>query len=197
MTAEDIAALQQQGIADASSYSFVTFFTNDFDTTTQGVDVVATYPLETGVGNTLFTLVGNWNDTEIDSFNPDIININKQRMIEGNLPEFRFSLMADHTWGPWRFLTRLHYYDGFFEDHVGSNLPITSGDRFLVDAELSYTFLNLPFMQAATIAFGAENLFDQYPRRNPYARLVGAKYPESSPYGFNGGFYYLRASLEF
>ena len=197
LTAEDIATLQQQGIADASSYSFVTFFTNDFDTTTQGVDVVATYPLETGVGNTLLTLVGNWNDTEIDSFNPDIININKQRMIEGSLPEFRFSLMADHTWGPWRFLTRLHYYDGFFEDHVGSNLPITSGDRFLVDAELSYTFLNLPFMQAATIAFGAENLFDQYPRRNPYAQLVGAKYPESSPYGFNGGFYYLRASLEF
>ena len=197
LTAEDIAALQQQGIADASSYSFVTFFTNDFDTTTQGVDVVATYPLETGVGNTLLTLVGNWNDTEIDRFNPAIINISKQRMIEGNLPEFRFSLMADHTWGPWRFLTRLHYYDGFFEDHVGSNLPITAGDRFLVDAELSYTFLKLPFMQAATIAFGAENLFDQYPRRNPYAQLVGAKYLESSPYGFNGGFYYLRASLEF
>ena len=197
LTAEDIATLQHQGIADASSYSFVTFFTNDFDTTTQGVDVVATYPLETGVGHTVFTLVGNWNDTEIDSFNPDIININKQRMIEGSLPEFRFSLMTDHTWGPWRFLTRLHYYDGFFEDHVGSNLPITSGDRFLVDAELSYTFLNLPFMQAATVAFGAENLFDQYPRRNPYAQLVGAKYPESSPYGFNGGFYYLRASLEF
>ena len=105
--------------------------------------------------------------------------------------------MADHTWGAWRFLTRLHYYDGFFEDHVGSNLPLTAGERFLMDAELSYTFLNLPFMQAATIAFGAENLFDQTPRRNPYARLVGAKYPESSPYGFNGGFYYLRASLEF
>ena len=197
LTAQDIATLQQQGIADASSYSFVTFFTNDFDTTTQGVDVVATYPLETAVGHTVFTLVGNWNDSEIDSFNPDIININKQRMIEGNLPEFRFSLMADHTWGPWRFLTRLHYYDGFFEDHVGSNLPITVGDRFLMDAELSYTFLNLPFMSAATIAFGAENLFDQHPRRNPYAQLVGAKYPESSPYGFNGGFYYLRASLEF
>ena len=197
LTAQDIATLQHQGIADASSYSFVTFFTNDFDTTTQGVDVVATYPLETAVGHTVFTLVGNWNDSEIDSFNPDIININKQRMIEGSLPEFRFSLMADHTWGPWRFLTRLHYYDGFFEDHVGSNLPITVGDRFLMDAELSYTFLNLPFMQAATIAFGAENLFDQYPRRNPYAQLVGAKYPESSPYGFNGGFYYLRASLEF
>ena len=197
LTSEDIATLQQQGVADASSYSFVTFFTNDFDTTTQGVDVVATYPLETVAGNTLFTFVGNWNDTEIDSFNPSIINSNKQRMIEGNLPEFRFSLMADHRYGPWRFLTRLYYYDGFFQDHAGSNLPITAGDRFLMDAELSYTFLNLPFMQAVTVAFGAENLFDRYPRRNPYAPLVGAKYPESSPYGFNGGFYYLRAGFEF
>ena len=44
---------------------------------------------------------------------------------------------ADHTWGPWRFLTRLHCYDSFF------------GDHFLVDAELSYTFLKLPFMRAA------------------------------------------------
>ncbi len=197
LTDEDSATLQQQGVADASSYRFVTFFTNDFDTTTQGVDVVATYPLATLAGNTLFTLVGNWNDTKIDSFNPSIINSNKRHMLEGNLPEFRFSLMADHSWGAWRFLTRLHYYDGFFEDHVGSNLPLTAGDRFLLDAELSYTFLNLPFMAAATIAFGAENLFDQYPRRNPYATIAGAKYPESSPYGFNGGFYYLRAGIEF
>ena len=197
LTQSDIDTLLAQGVPDASSYSFVTFFSNDFDTTTQGVDVVATYPLESFAGDTLLTFVGNWNDTEVDSFNPRSINRNKRLMLEGNLPEFRFSLMADHVWGPWRFLTRVHYYDSFFEDHVGSNLPLTAGERWLTDMELSYTFRNLPFMGAATIAFGAENVFDQHPRRNPYGRLVGAKYPESSPYGFNGGFYYLRAGFEF
>ena len=197
LTQQDIDTLTAQGVSDAQSYRFVTFFANAFDTTTQGVDIVGTYPLETSVGHTLFTFVGNWNDTKVDSFNASIINLNKRRMLEGNLPEFRFSLMADHTWGPWRFLTRLHWYDGFFEDHVGSNLPIRAGERLLTDMELSYTLTNLPFMESATFAFGAENVFDQYPRRNPYARIVGAKYPESSPYGFNGGFYYLRAGFEF
>ena len=76
-------------------------------------------------------------------------------------------------------------------------MPIDAGERWLVDAELSYTFMNLPVMESATVAFGAENLFDQYPARNPHARILGAKYPHSSPSGFNGGFYYLRAGFEF
>ena len=198
LTADEKATLINLGVADASSYSSVKFFTNDFDTTTQGIDLVATYPLETVVGNTLFTFVGNWTDTMVDSRGPDVINDTDARLLEEALPEFRFSLSADHRYGPWRLLTRLHFYDEFFEKHVGSSsLPLTAGERFLMDLEASYTFLNLPFMEAATIAFGAQNLFDQYPRRNPYATIVGAKYPESSPYGFNGGFYYLRASLEF
>ena len=100
------------------------------------------------------------------------------------------------SYGPWRLLTRLHFYDGFYAAYL-RDLPIEAGERWLVDAELSYTLTNLPFMGVATLAFGAENLFDRYPARNPYARLAGAKYPASSPYGFNGGFYYLRASFEF
>ena len=198
LTESDIAALLARGVADASSFTGVRYFTNDFDTTTQGIDLVATYPLETFAGSTLFTFVGNWNRTGVDSRNPAIIDDKRVRQLEDNLPEFRFSLTSDHTWGPWRFLTRLHFYDGFYTAHLDSaDLPIQAGERWLLDAELSYTFLNLPFLGTPTLAFGAENLFDQYPRRNPYARIAGAKYPGSSPYGFNGGFYYLRAGFEF
>ena len=203
LTQADIASLVAQGVTDASSYTGVRFFANAFDTTTQGVDIVATYPLESVAGHTLFTFVGNWNDTKVDSFDEDVISVGRLREIQEALPEFRFSLMADHTWGPWRFLTRLHFYDEFYETHLGSesggipNYPIEAGERWLVDAELSYTLTNLPLMESATFAFGAENVFDQYPRRNPHARIGGAKYPESSPFGFNGGFYYLRAGFEF
>ena len=196
LTQADIAALLARGITDASSFTGVRYFTNDFDTTTQGLDLVATYPLETFAGSTLFTFVGNWNKTRVDSRNPAIIDATRVRQLEDNLPEFRFSLTSDHRYGPWRLLTRLHFYDGFYAAYL-RDLPIEAGERWLVDAELSYTFLHLPFMGALTLAFGAENLFDQYPARNPYARLAGAKYPASSPYGFNGGFYYLRAGLEF
>ena len=197
LTQMDIDALLAQGVTDARSFSGVNFFTNDFDTTTQGVDVVATYPLHTFAGHTLLTFVGNWTDTQVDSFNPNIINSRRRRQYEDALPEFRFSLTADHTWGPWRFLTRVHYYDPFFEDIVEAGLTSINGERWLTDMELSYTFRDLPFMQMATFAFGAENVFDQYPRKSRWAPVLGNKYPPNSPYGFNGGFYYLRASFEF
>src|SRR5690606_23291414 len=35
---DDIAALLAMGVTDATSYSSILFFTNDFDTRTQGVD---------------------------------------------------------------------------------------------------------------------------------------------------------------
>ena len=197
LTQADVDTLLAQGISDARSFSGVNFFTNDFDTTTQGVDLVATYPLHTFAGRTLLTFVGNWTDTQVDSFNPDIINSRRRRQYEDALPEFRFSLTADHTWGPWRFLTRMHYYDSFFEDIVEAGLTSINGERWLTDMELSYTFRDLPFMQMATLAFGAENVFDQYPRRSRWAPVLGNKYPPNSPYGFGGGFYYLRASFEF
>ena len=42
------------------------FFTNDFDTTTDGIDVVATYSAEMFNGNTDFTFVWSTVETEVD-----------------------------------------------------------------------------------------------------------------------------------
>ena len=185
-------------VPEANSLGAVQYFTNDFDTTTQGVDLVATYPLTTAAGDTRLTFVGNWTKTAVDRRNPNTVDNQRVTQLEETLPEFRFSLTADHTWGLWRFLTRLHFYDDFHDFHVfDKNYPINAGERWLMDVEASYTLLNIPYMQAVTLAAGAENVFDQYPRRNPYARALGARYPESSPFGFNGGFYYLRAGFEF
>ena len=36
-----------------------------------------------------------------------------------------------------------------------------------------------------------------FPDENPFAANVGSKYPESSPMGFAGGFYYARARYAF
>ncbi len=183
---------------DASTLTSVRYFTNAFDTTAQGVDIVATYPLATRVGDTLLTFAGNWNRLNLDRFDPHVINTKQVRQIEDGLPQFRFSLTADHTSGPWRFLTRVHFYDEFFEAHANTNTRfLTAGARWLMDVEASYTLLTLPFTQAVVLAVGAENMFDTYPRRNPYARDLGSKYPELTPYGFGGGFYYVRAGLEF
>ena len=198
LAARGISRAEFDAAVGPNQISQLRFYTNDFDTTTQGVDVVATYPLHSMAGFTQFTFVGNWNKTEVDSRTPAFINDQLVRQLEEGLPQFRFSLTADHNYGPWRLLSRVYLYDRFRDYPTDdSKAGFNAGERFLLDLELSYTFLNLPLMGSATIAFGAENVFDQYPRRNPKGPDAGLKYPETSPYGFNGGFYYARAGFEF
>ena len=200
ITPEDVVTLAAMGV-DASRVRSVRFFTNAFETYTQGIDLVATYSLELfggRTGTTLLTLAGNWNDTNLnlDSINSQVINSVRKVQVEDVDPEFRFSLMADHTWGPWRFLSRLHYYDGFTEPYQDYKLnpPIYARARALLDLEASYMF---DF--GLIVAAGVDNLFDTYPtkvgrvHRNEYD--AGQKYPVVSPYGYNGGFYYFRAGF--
>ena len=195
LTRSDIDSLLSQGHSDASSFTAVRFFTNDFDTTTQGLDIAASYSTDLfGGDNTILSFVANWNQTEVDRFNPDIIDpVVRVGQLEKNLPEVRFSLTANHYRGPWRFLGRVHYYDDFLEFHANQvTLPINGTAKWLFDTEVAYTFND-----TVTFVVGAKNMFNNYPTENPHAQVVGAKYAESSPYGFNGGFYYFKAIWKF
>ena len=92
-------------------------------------------------------------------------------------------------YGPWRLLGRLNFYGEYFEAHLEDNtLPIAGDAAVLLDAEAGYKVTD-----NLELIVGAQNLFDQYPVDNPWAGIVGAKYGERSPYGFNGGFYYVKA----
>ena len=68
--AEDHEELRSLGVQNPELISAVTYFANDFDTTTKGVDVVANYSMELMGGDTQFSLAYNFNDTEVDKFNP-------------------------------------------------------------------------------------------------------------------------------
>ncbi len=184
----DKAVLRDYGFSDVTS---VKFYTNAFDTTTQGIDLVATYPVQMGGGNILWTLAGNWNDTQVTERDPEIINDQRVTELEQLLPNFRVTLTGDYREGPWRFLGRLYYYDSFTEFTTDDpDARIDASSRLLADLEASYTMKT-----GLTIAGGAQNLFDAVPDRTSGA--AGTKYPEYSPYGFNGGFYYLRALYAF
>jgi iron complex outermembrane receptor protein len=193
LTDQDIQDLLDQGVADASSFTGVRFFTNDFDTTTRGIDLVATWPLELFGGDSELSFVYNHTETTVDSFNPDIIGPTRVRQLEENLPEDRFSLIAKHSQGPFRGLIRVNYYGEFYEAHLDDgDLPIEADAKFTVDAEVAVTFA-----QNFTVALGAQNLFDEEPDNNPWSGIVGAEFPVTSPMGFNGGFYYLRGIFSF
>lgn len=207
LTQADIDALIAQGVTDASSYTGVKFFTNDFDTTTTGIDLVVSYSTEMWGGDTDFNFALNHTETEVDSWNPDIISDTRIRQLEENVPQDRGTFTMNHSRDNWNLLARLNYYGDFFEAHLDDGtLPINGDSEVTVDAEFGYEVSD-----ALRLSIGAKNLFDEYPTdltqvyfdpANPsagnYAQdVVGAKYPPTSPMGFNGRFLYLKANYSF
>lgn len=191
LTPSDLDVAQSLGFTDIFR---VAYYANAFDTTTNGVDIVATYPMQIAGGTTLWTFAGNYNRTEVtDINNPDAIDAKRITQLEKTLPWFRFTLTGDHRQGPWRFLGRVYMYDGFteFTTDGGDNTRVDAGPQWLVDFETSYTMKN-----GLTISAGGQNLLDSYPDRSRPG-VSGTKYPEYAPFGFNGGYYYLRALYAF
>ena len=191
--------LDQSDIAFAQSLGFtdilrVAYYANAFDTTTNGLDIVATYPMQFAGGTTLWTFAGNYNRTEVTGINnPDAIDAKRITQLEKTLPWIRLTLTGDHRQGPWRFLGRLYMYNGFteFTTDGGDNTRVDAGPQWIVDFETSYTMKT-----GLTISAGAQNLFESFPDRSQPG-VSGTKYPEYAPFGFNGGFYYLRALYAF
>ena len=194
---DDKQTLIDQGVTDAANFSQLRFYTNDFNTTTQGIDIIATYPARLFGGNTNFSLAGNWTNTTVDSYNPDVIDEKRVIQLEQNLPQTRLTLSANHLQGPWNFLGRVRFYGEFTEfaaDNETARLDAEA--KTLVDIEGSYAFgdgLGL------TLVAGVENILNTYPSKQTAndGNVSGLVYAETSPYGFNGGFYYLRALWNF
>jgi iron complex outermembrane receptor protein len=197
----DRAALVASGQAQAASLSRVGFFVNDFDTTTTGLDIVASLATDHFGGRTTYGLAMNWNDTEVDRFTPGIISEARVKKLEESLPRTKGYFSINHQRGPWHINARLSYYGSFYEDHLDSDvvraedggLPIFEGSAFTVDLETGWEFDSGLYVNV-----GAQNLFDEVPDDNPWgAAVAGAAYPVHTPYGFNGGFYYARVGYKF
>lgn len=204
LTQADIDALLAQGINDATSFSSVKYFTNDFDTTTQGVDLVVNYSMDLFGGDTKFALAYNWTDTKVDARTPTGVDANgnptynindaKVEMLEDNLPAHRFTFTTDWRYQDVDILARVNFYGKYYEDHLdtGGELPIYAGSEVTLDMEATYHWND-----SFSTSLGAQNLLDNNPDVNPWKTIVGSLYPATSPMGINGGFYYVRANYVF
>lgn len=188
LTQDEIDDLLASGVTSAANLQNFRFFTNDFDTTTSGVDVVATWSQDMLGGSTDYSLAYNYTKTEVDAYTPEIIDETRIRELQEGLPQSRANFSANHMNGDWRFMGRVSYYDEFYDSEDGN----TYGAEFVVDAEVAYNFT-----ESLTVTAGAQNLLDEYPGENPGGGAVGNKYSQFSPMGFGGGFYYLRAKYNF
>ena len=200
----EIDALLASGITGASNLRNFRFFTNGFDTETRGIDIVATYGMEIGNGNTDFTLSFNHTETEVvrvDTYtNPDGTSgtlLGGERILEQErgLPETRWNFSANHIVGDWRFLGRLNHNSGYY----GTDNNIFVGDNVTLDVEMAYTFND-----NYSLTVGAQNVTDEYPDEifGTYNGEIdlgsgsGSQYDQNSPIGFGGGFYYIKFTYE-
>ncbi|WP_448548414.1 TonB-dependent receptor plug domain-containing protein [Thalassotalea fusca] len=179
----------------------VTFFANDFDTTTQGVDVVANYSMELMGGDTKFSLAYNYNSTEVD--NPGKFTTGfKVRRLEEGIPEHRATFTIAQSWDDVSMFVRANYFGEWFATHADEPDEFSSygwsetvGSSYTIDAEVSY-FVN----ENWTLSAGANNIFDeeaQELQKGGAYSVVGAKFYESGPFDYNGGFYYVKATYNF
>jgi iron complex outermembrane receptor protein len=201
----DYAKLEALNVANPRSVGTVSFFANDFDTTTQGVDVVASYGMDLFEGSTKFSLAYNWNETDVTN-STDITGAFKVKRLEEGLPKHRGSFTVSQSWDDISVYVRANYFGEYHAVHVDYDLAAQDADAAVtVDAEMSY-FINDSF----TISVGAQNILDQDAEELDFEESSrshpdgftpnsnwGGKYYETSPFGFNGGFYYAKLTYNF
>jgi iron complex outermembrane recepter protein len=199
VTAADRAALRALGVENADALNQVQYLTNAFETRTEGVDAVFTNVLQTDGAGTFTTSIGaNYNRTQVTERDPAIVSNDRVANLEHLLPQFRINASEAWGMGPFSLLVRVNYYDSFTVTAT-NGIAQEFGAEFVTDLEASYQ-LNKHF----SVAAGVQNLFDNYPDKDrrsldPVYGLPGNgnQYIDASPFGYNGGFWYTRASVTF
>jgi len=180
----------------------VTFFANDFDTETKGIDVVMNYGMELMEGDTKFSLAYNYNSTKVTDPGAFTSGFKVRRLEEG-IPEHRATLTMAQSWENVSMFVRANYFGKWFATHADEPDEFSSygwsetvGSSFTLDAEVSY-FVNDSWVLSA----GANNILDtkaQELQKNGGAYgVVGGVYYESGPFDYSGGFYYVKATYNF
>ena len=182
------------------------FFINGVDTETTGVDVVVNWPWVTAsAGKFDFTLVANWNDTdvtrvpttqELDALAPPpplFARVNVLTFEEGN-PSDKYAAIGNWSMDRFGATARVTRYGEALDPGTTEALDFELGSATLVDLEARFDATD-----RIRIALGAENVFDEYPDAFPVARNGTGNTPFSnySPFGRSGRYLYGRLSIGF
>lgn len=207
-------ALRDLGVYNWATLGRVQYFTNGFETTTRGVDVVLNHHISTDFGRFQTTVAGNYNANEVDKSDPGILSRERIGDIENLNAKIRANVTEVWTLSDFTLLGRMGFADkwtDFAEASDGGDK--TFGSEVTFDLELAYEVT-----KNIRVALGGENIFNNYPDKNKRAMglngpapgtpvqnwyaftdatISGDRYPSASPIGINGAFYYGRVSVEF
>ena len=193
----EVAGLVAGGFDAAESVRNFRFFTNAFATTSQGIDIVSTYTPLALRGNTVISAVFNHTATRVTENAKGLLDGRRLAEYAHSLPRTRGNVAVTQRLGPRAsLLGRLSYYGGWYDYDSGYGTifdPAAGLDqgffagRPIVDLELT-----LDIGQGATLAVGAQNVFNTYSQESVVAMSVGERYSEYTPWGYSGAYYYVR-----
>ena len=122
---EEVETLISEGVTSARNLQNFRFFSNDFETRTQGIDLVATVTPASLGGATTFGFLFNHTDTEVTEFNRGVLDAVRLRQLQEAIPGTRWNVSAQHDLGRWRLLGRLNYYDDWYDSR---DVRVYNGD---------------------------------------------------------------------
>ena len=214
---DQIAAIirDDESLQGVSVLQEVKFFSNDFDTRTQGIDLVLSWTRTWDTQSLSHIDVAyNWTRTTLEDFSQvrtaseflgkeldepiDFKLMTPRREVElaEMNPEHRLVLTGSHQMGAWNGMLRPSYFSAWkacrFQDNSCGDLDAFDGG-VIVDAEVGYAF-----GESYQLSVGAQNIFDSVPEAAPEETAgQGNLRPESTPWDYNGAFWYTRLFVEF
>lgn len=192
--------LASQGILNANGGRY---FTNAIDTRTRGLDIVASYGFTLGDGDLSVTAGVNFNDVDITAIAPNPEELQQgglqlqrigrveQGRVEVGSPDNKLNLGADYSLGNFSLNTNLTRYGEVSVLNTNPDLDQTFGSEWVLDFSASYT------LDAWLFTVGADNVLDNYPDEVLFANSTNGilPYSSTSPFGFNGAFWYGKATF--
>lgn len=183
------------------------FFINGVETTTEGVDVVLGWPMNTGAsGKFDFTLAANVTKTDVTKVPateqlsslpgtaPPLFAAFNVLSLERGQPKNKLNAAVNWKLGKVGATVRATRYGEVYMPPAGAAPELTMPPQTVVDMEA-----RLAVTSKLNLAVGADNIFDQYPKPVPLAANSTGNTPFSNyaPYGRGGRFVYARASYAF
>ena len=196
-------ALTAAGIPFQSDIAQVSYFTNDLTTETSGIDLVVTYNMDWSGGNTVLSVAGNWNDTEImgrvnrgTAASPVyFINDESKYDNENGDPSYRMNVSARHTTGnDVTYSLRGNLYGPYKNASNSTLATIQEYGRVLQwDTDVSWDLSD-----EYRLTFGINNIFDTMPDRDTIGETCcGRTYRSDSVMDWQGTYYYVRGQINF
>ena len=111
----EVDGLLAEGVTSAGNLQNFRFFTNHFETVTQGLDLVATWAPPRLGGRTTFGLLFNRTATAVTGFDPSVLDATRIRQLQEATPGTRWNATVRQAVGGWSVLGRLGWYDEWFD----------------------------------------------------------------------------------